>query len=58
MELEAARVAENEKQELLWSAKTLLCSGNALVPGPLDNEKFSVSAAETVKETFLRIINV
>lgn len=55
-EMNAARKAEDEEAELHWSARTLLCSGNAIVPGLYDNERLDSAPAETVKETFERII--
>jgi hypothetical protein len=44
----------DEAEELKWSVKPLAASGIALVPGELDNDKFSFRP-ETVKETMQRI---
>ncbi|KAL7941168.1 hypothetical protein V8C42DRAFT_355675 [Trichoderma barbatum] len=54
--MDAARRAEDEEAELEWSARGLLNSGNAIVEGPYDNERLDPAPAETVKETFERII--
>ena len=50
---EKARNAEDEEGEMYWSSRTLGGSGNALVPGPLDNSKFDFKP-ETVRQVFER----
>jgi hypothetical protein len=56
-EQEKARKAEDEEGEMNWSLRTLGASGSALVPGPLDNERFDFkpeSARETLEREFGR----
>lgn len=54
--MDAARKAEDEESELEWSARGWLNSGNAIVDGPYDNERLDPAPAETVKQTFERIL--
>ncbi|KAL7954974.1 hypothetical protein V8C34DRAFT_292935 [Trichoderma compactum] len=54
--MDAARKAEDEEAELEWSARGLLNSGSAIVDGPYDNERLDSIPAETVKQTFERIL--
>ncbi|KAL6699496.1 hypothetical protein J3F84DRAFT_404545 [Trichoderma pleuroticola] len=54
--MDAARKAEDKEAELEWSARGLLNSGNAIVDGPYDNERLDPAPAETVKQTFERIL--
>ncbi|KAF3070102.1 hypothetical protein Trihar35433_4056 [Trichoderma harzianum] len=49
-----ARKNGDEVAELMWSVKPLAASGNGIVPGELDNDKFSFRP-ESVKETFKRV---
>lgn len=49
-----ARKSGDEVAELIWSVKPLAASGNGIVPGQLDNDKFSFRP-ESVKETFKRV---
>ncbi|UKZ83024.1 hypothetical protein TrVFT333_010825 [Trichoderma virens FT-333] len=49
-----ARKSGDEVAELMWSVKPLAASGNGIVPGQLDNDKFSFRP-ESVKETFKRV---
>jgi hypothetical protein len=51
---ERARKAEDEDAEMLWSVMPLATSGYAIVPGDLDNDKFSFKP-ESVKQTFERL---
>jgi len=51
---EEARVAEDEALEMMWSVKPLAASGNAIVPGKLDNGMFSFRP-ETALETYRRV---
>jgi hypothetical protein len=51
---EEARKRGDEAAELMWCVKPLVASGNGIVPGPLDNDKFSFRP-ESVKETFKRV---
>jgi hypothetical protein len=51
---EEARRAEDEAAEMMWSVKPLAASGNAIVPGKLDNDRFSFRP-ETALETFQRV---
>lgn len=44
----------DEAAELMWSVKPIAASGVALVPGELDNDKFSFRP-ESVKETMKRV---
>jgi hypothetical protein len=53
-EQEKARRAEDEEAELAWSLQTLGASGFAIVPGPLDNNRFDFNP-ESVRETFERV---
>jgi len=52
---EEARKKGDEEQEMLWSFIPFASSGFAIVPGPLDNDKFSFKP-ESVRETFIRVI--
>ncbi|KAM0447857.1 hypothetical protein ACHAO4_008601 [Trichoderma viride] len=61
--LDLAEAAKNEREawargdeanELMWSVKPMAASGIALVPGELDNDKFSFRP-ESVKDTMQRI---
>lgn len=54
---EECRRSGDEALELGWNIKTLIASGCAIVPGKLDNDKFSF-VPETAKETFQRIFPV
>jgi len=49
-----ARKSGDEEKELTWSVIPFIASGTAIVPGPLDNDKFSFKA-ETVKDVFTRL---
>ena len=42
-EQENARKAEDEEAEMAWSLRTLGARGYAIVPGPLDNDRFDLS---------------
>lgn len=53
-EQEKARKAEDEEAEMTWSFRTLPASGFAVVPGPLDNDRFDFRP-ESVRETFERV---
>lgn len=53
-EQEKARKAEDEEAEMIWSFRTLPASGNGIVPGPLDNDRFDIKP-ESVRETFERV---
>lgn len=52
-EQDKARKAEDEQSEMFWSLRTLGASGNATVPGPLDNDRFDFKP-ESVRETLQR----
>ncbi|KAL7920307.1 NAD(P)-binding protein [Trichoderma austrokoningii] len=61
--LDPAEAAANEREawargdeaaELMWSVKPIAASGIGLVPGPLDNDKFSF-CPESVKDTMKRV---
>ncbi len=52
-EQEKAWKAEDEEGEIYWSLRTLGASGDALVPGPLDNGRFDFQP-ESVRQTFER----
>lgn len=54
---EESRKSRDEASEMIWSLKSLIASGSAVVPGALDNDKFSF-VPETAKETFQRIFSV
>lgn len=54
---EESRKSRDEASEMIWSLKSLIASGSAVVPGKLDNDKFSF-VPETAKETFQRIFPV
>lgn len=54
---EEYRRSGDEVSELEWSAKPPAASGSAVVPGKLDNDKFSF-VPETAKEIFQRIFPV
>ncbi|KAI5456649.1 hypothetical protein BGZ63DRAFT_517418 [Mariannaea sp. PMI_226] len=51
---EEARKRGDEEAELMWSVKPLAASGNGIVPGKLDNDRFSFRP-ESARETFQRI---
>ncbi|RFU81047.1 isoflavone reductase family [Trichoderma arundinaceum] len=51
---EEARRSGDEVAELMWSVKPLAASGNGIVPGQLDNDRFSFRP-ESVKDTFKRV---
>jgi hypothetical protein len=53
VEQNKARKAEDEDLEMFWSLRTLGASGNATVPGPLDNHRFGFKP-ESARETFQR----
>lgn len=54
---EEYRRSGDEASEMAWSLRTLIQSGSAVVPGNLDNDKFSF-VPETAKQTFQRIYPV
>ena len=56
VEQERARKAENEEAELAWSLRTLGAGGYAIVPGPLDNDRFDFRP-ESAQETFQRVFH-
>lgn len=49
-----AWIRGDEAAELTWSVKPMAASGVALVPGQLDNDKFSFRP-ESVKDTMKRL---
>jgi hypothetical protein len=53
-EQDKARKAEDEESEMFWSLRTLGASGDATVPGPLDNDRFDFKP-ESARETFQRV---
>ncbi|RFU27386.1 hypothetical protein B7463_g8952, partial [Scytalidium lignicola] len=54
VEQEKAQRAEDEERVLYWSVRTLGASGNAVIGGPSDNDKFGFTP-ETARETFQRV---
>ncbi|KAJ7739960.1 hypothetical protein B0H14DRAFT_3609853 [Mycena olivaceomarginata] len=51
---EEARKSGNEDEEVFWAGKSVMLNGSGLIPGPLDNAKFSFTP-ETAKETIKRL---
>jgi hypothetical protein len=51
---EEARKSGNEDEEVFWAGKSVMLNGSGLIPGPLDNAKFSFTP-ETAKETIQRL---
>lgn len=49
-----AWIRGDEATELMWSVKPMAASGVAMVPGQLDNDKFSFRP-ESVKDTMKRL---
>jgi hypothetical protein len=49
-----ARKVKDEEAEMYWGLRTVGASGNATVPGSLDNYRFDFKP-ESVRETFERV---